>query len=210
MINVNAKLAQQCLEDCREHVAAIETDLNALQKAGTGNVHLLLAATDNLRELLRDHVESDTAALPLHSSAIAAATVESRLLRVLLVEDDFASRLLLQVFLARYGECHVAVNGREAIDAVRSSWQRGQPYDLICMDIMMPEMDGLEAVRQVRALEKTHGVLSSCGSKIVMTTTVDDIRQVSQCFQELCDAYLRKPIDLNELLNTMKSYQLVR
>jgi two-component system chemotaxis response regulator CheY len=129
---------------------------------------------------------------------------------MLLVEDDFASRLLLQTFLSRYGECHVAVNGREAVEAVRSGWDGGETYDLICMDIMMPEMDGREAVRQVRAIEEARGILSTYGAKIIMTTTVDDIKEVMRCFRELCDAYLVKPIDLGSLLRQMKSYQLVQ
>ena len=78
-------------------------------------------------------------------------------LRILLAEDDFACRLLLQTFLSRYGECHIAVNGREAVDAFRAALDSGQGYDLICMDIMMPEMDGREAVRQIRAIEEARG-----------------------------------------------------
>jgi len=73
---------------------------------------------------------------------------------------------------------------------------------------MMPVMDGREAVRHVRALERSHGILSA-GVKIIMTTTVHDIKEVIRCFQELCDAYLMKPIDLAELLSQMKSYKLV-
>jgi two-component system chemotaxis response regulator CheY len=130
--------------------------------------------------------------------------------RFLLVEDDFTSRLLLQTFLSRYGDCHVAVNGREAVDAFRSALDAGQAYDLICMDIMMPEMDGREAVRQVRALEAARGILSTYGTKIVMTTAVDDIKEVIQCFKELCDAYLMKPVNLASLLAQMKSYHLVQ
>jgi two-component system chemotaxis response regulator CheY len=86
--------------------------------------------------------------------------------------------------------------------------EQGLKYDLICMDIMMPEMDGREAVRQVRALEESHGIFSSSGAKIVMTTAVEEIKEVIHCFQELCDAYLMKPIDLAQLLSLMKSYQL--
>ena len=140
----------------------------------------------------------------------ATRSQRGRHLRMLLVEDDFASRLLLQTFLSRYGECHIAVNGREAVEAFRSALERGQRYDLICMDIMMPEMDGREAVRQVRAMEEAHGILSTYGAKIIMTTAVDDIKEVIRCFQELCDAYLVKPIDLAKLLSHMKSYQLVQ
>jgi two-component system chemotaxis response regulator CheY len=74
---------------------------------------------------------------------------------------------------------------------------------------MMPEMDGREAVRQVRALEEARGILCPHGVRIMMTTAVDDVKEVFRCFNELCDAYLVKPIDLSELLEKLKTYQLV-
>ncbi len=95
------------------------------------------------------------------------------------------------------------------MNAYTAALERGQPYDLICMDIMMPEMDGREAVRQIRAMEAAQGILSTFGVKIIMTTTVDDVKEVIRCFQELCDAYLMKPIDLGKLLEHMKSYRMV-
>ncbi len=130
-------------------------------------------------------------------------------LRMLLVEDDFGSRNLLQTFLARYGECHVAVNGREAVDAFRCALEDGHGYHLVCMDIMMPEMDGREAVRRLRAIEQEHGIFSSSGAKIVMTTAVTEIKEVIRCFKELCDAYLMKPIDLEQLVSHLEFYQLI-
>ena len=131
-------------------------------------------------------------------------------LRILLVEDDFASRLLLQIALAAYGECHIAVNGREAVQAFRHGLKSERPYHLICMDIMMPIMDGREAVRLIRETEMAHGILSSAGAKIFMTTTIDELDEVSRCFAELCDAYLLKPIDLSQLLGKMRSFRLIR
>ena len=101
------------------------------------------------------------------------------------------------------------MNGREAVQAFRLAQEQGQPYDLICMDIMMPEMDGREAVRQVRTMEEAQGVLSTYGAKIIMTTAVSDLKEVVRCFRDLCDAYLVKPIDLAQLLAHMKFYDLV-
>jgi len=181
-------------------------------------VRVLLLATDRLRQLTECADSSDEADISDIVADLAQVCLEERParrrqpgdpLRVLLVEDDFASRLLLQTFLSRYGECHIAVNGREAVEAVRLALERGERYDLICMDILMPEMDGREAVRQVRAQEEEQGILSTNGVKIIMTTAVDDIKEVTRCFRELCDAYLMKPIDLNQLLGHMKAHRLV-
>jgi two-component system chemotaxis response regulator CheY len=130
-------------------------------------------------------------------------------MRTLIVEDDFTSRLLLQSFLSKYGVCHVAVNGKEAIVAFRAAQESGDPYDLICMDIMMPEMDGQAAVKEIRAIEEAGGTLSTNGVKIIMTTALDDAKNVVQSFNSLCDAYLFKPIDTGKLLGHLKDLHLV-
>ena len=130
-------------------------------------------------------------------------------MRTLIVEDDFTSRLLLQSFLSHYGECHIAVNGREAVEAFRAAQKSGQTYDLICLDIMMPEMDGHEAIKQIRALEEASGTLSSNGAKIIMTTALDDVHNVVRSFKSLCDAYLFKPIDTAKLLGHIRGMQLI-
>ena len=87
--------------------------------------------------------------------------------------------------------------------------EAGSGYDLICMDILLPEMDGQEAVRQIRSLERERGILSSGGAKIIMTTAVDDMKDVIRSFQELCDAYLVKPVNLGDLRNHLRAFGLV-
>lgn len=130
-------------------------------------------------------------------------------MRTLIVEDDFTSRLLLQSFLSQYGECHIAVDGKEAVAAFQTAQRGGQTYDLICMDIMMPEMDGQTALREIRALEEAGGTLANAGAKIIMTTALDDAKNVVQAFNKLCDAYLFKPIDTGKLLGHMKDLRLI-
>lgn len=130
-------------------------------------------------------------------------------MRTLIAEDDFTSRLLLQAFLSRYGECHVAINGKEAVEAFRLSLKNGRRYNLICMDIMMPEMDGQTAVQEIRGLEEGAGILSTSGAKIIMITALDDVKNVVQSFKSLCDAYIFKPVEIAPLLNHLKLLKLV-
>jgi two-component system chemotaxis response regulator CheY len=130
-------------------------------------------------------------------------------MKTLIVEDDFSSRLLLQSLLGRYGECHVAVNGKEAVQAFQMAKESGRGYDLICMDIMMPEMDGNAALREIREVEAAVGVQSSAAAKVIMTTALTDIKDVITAFQGLCDAYLFKPIDKAKLLEHLQLLRLV-
>jgi len=144
----------------------------------------------------------------LTHKVIRSSADKTRVMRTLIVEDDFMSRLVLQTLFARYGECHMAVNGREAVEAFRSAHENKKPYELICMDIMMPEMDGHAALKQIRDQEESAGILFSDRVKVIMTTALDDVRTVMDSFKGMCDAYLIKPIDVAKLLEHVRSFQL--
>lgn len=130
-------------------------------------------------------------------------------MKMLITEDDFTSRLLLQEILKSYGPIHIAVNGKEAVEAVRLSLEAGEPYNLICLDIMMPEMGGQEALRQIRELEEARSTLSLGRAKIVMTSALDDPKNVINAYKNLCDAYLTKPIQKAKLLEELRKLKLI-
>jgi two-component system chemotaxis response regulator CheY len=130
-------------------------------------------------------------------------------MRTLIVEDDFTSRLLLQSFLTEYGECHIAVNGKEAVAAFRAAQESGKAYDLICLDIMMPEMDGHTALNEIRTMEEAAGTLPAKRVKIIMATALNDVGSVVQSIKGSCDAYLVKPVHKKELLDHIKDLHLV-
>jgi two-component system, chemotaxis family, chemotaxis protein CheY len=130
-------------------------------------------------------------------------------MKTLIVEDDFTSRLLLQELLKGYGPADAAVNGQEAVDAARTAMDAGEPYDLICMDIMMPEMDGQQALKEIRGLEQDRGIISSKGAKIAMTTALNDVKYVNAAFRNLCDGYLVKPIEKARLLSELRGMGLI-
>ena len=128
-------------------------------------------------------------------------------MKTLIVEDDFTSRLLLQELLKHYGSTHIAVNGKEAVAAVRLALDSFEPYDLICLDVMMPEMDGHEALQQIRALEASKSIRRP--SRIIMTTALVDVDNVMQARDQGCDRYLAKPIIKATLLQHLRELALI-
>jgi two-component system chemotaxis response regulator CheY len=130
-------------------------------------------------------------------------------MKALIVEDDFTSRLLLQGILQPHGVCHICVNGREAVDAFRAAIGEKAPYNLVCLDIMMPEMDGQEALRQIREIEANAGIFASDGAKVIMTTALDDKKNIMNAFKEQCDIYLVKPIEKDKLLESLRMLNLI-
>lgn len=145
-------------------------------------------------------------AQPAPAKAPAAAPAG---LHTLIVEDDFVSRRVLQAILAPFGPCEVAVNGREAVQAFRLALADERPYDLVCLDIMMPEMDGRQVLREIRRLEEERRVGGREGVKVVMTTALGDFDTIMGSFRDQCEAYLVKPIHKVELLNTVRGLGLI-
>ncbi|QLA15675.1 response regulator [Desulfolutivibrio sulfoxidireducens] len=132
-------------------------------------------------------------------------------MRVLVVEDDFTSRKVLQKILSPFGEVDIAVNGLEAVEAFESALGDKRPYDLICMDIMMPEMDGQEALKKIRAVEKSQNIRPSDEVKVIMTTALDDPKNVVEAYYKGgATSYVPKPIDKHMLLHLLKNLSLIQ
>lgn len=131
-------------------------------------------------------------------------------MKTLIVEDELTSRTVLRKFLMEFGPTDTVVNGWEAVEAVRLALEEGSHYNLICLDIMMPEMDGHEALIQIRALEADSGIIFPDGAKIVMTTAVGNMESYSKAFDSLCDAYLVKPFSREKLVKKLRLLGLVK
>ncbi|MCP5047269.1 MAG: response regulator [bacterium] len=130
-------------------------------------------------------------------------------MKILIVEDEFNLRRFLQITLAPYGECDIAVNGQEAIEAFKHSLDEEFSYDLICLDIMMPVMDGQETLKKIRETEEARGIYGEEGVKIIMTSAMVDNKNILESFRTGCEGYITKPIDKKKLIEKINELGLL-
>ncbi len=126
------------------------------------------------------------------------------MLKILVVEDELASRKLLTRMMEDYGQCDNAVDGIEGVRMFEESILNDDKYDLICMDIMMPEMDGQEALKKIREIENKHSVLPKDEAKVIMTTALSDPKTVVEAYYKGgATYYLVKPISIGKIKSIM-------
>ena len=130
-------------------------------------------------------------------------------MKVLIAEDDFASRKFMMKHLSQYGECDVTVDGMETIDAFLMATEDGKPYDLICLDVMMPVLDGYQALKAIRDIEKEKKIPDDKMVKIIMMTALNEERNVKKAFELGCTVYSAKPVDLKKLDDVLKKMNLL-
>ncbi len=131
-------------------------------------------------------------------------------MRILIAEDDMTSRRFLSKFLSQYGECDVVVDGMEALDAYLISIKEKEPYDVICLDIMMPKVDGVKVLKAIRDFEKQRGIMPDNKAKIIMITALTDTENVNKAFELGCEAYAAKPIDTDKLIEVMENLDIIK
>jgi len=130
-------------------------------------------------------------------------------MRILIAEDDFASRKFMLKFLSNYGECDVTVDGMEAVDAFLMALEDGEGYDLVTLDIMMPVLDGYQALKAIRDIEKERGIPEDQMAKIIMTTALNESRNVKKAFELGCTVYSGKPINQEKFEGVLKKFGMM-
>jgi len=131
-------------------------------------------------------------------------------MRILIVEDDTNSRRFLQKFLSKYGECDAVVDGLEALEAFILSINDEKNYDLVCLDLMMPRVDGVSTLKAIRDLEKQKKVRLEDRVKVIITTALDDQEFVKKALELGCDLFISKPIDIQLLTKGLVTIGLIQ
>lgn len=130
-------------------------------------------------------------------------------MRTMVVEDDYITSQVMQEIMLSFGSCDVAEDGMLAIELFQTAHLTGMLYDVVFLDIMMPEMDGQEVLAKIRKIEEMNGVLGLDGVKIIMTTALDDFNNIKSAFVGQAEGYIVKPIDKDKVIKALDNLGLL-
>ena len=126
--------------------------------------------------------------------------------KILIVDDSASIRQSLLDILTPFATCEVATNGQEAVDLIKRTQGTGNDFDIILMDIIMPEKDGLTAVKEIREFESLMGWNGDDRLTIIIATTIKDPSRIVVAQYECgADAYIAKPFTRDTVLQTLNS-----
>ncbi|ACH37404.1 MULTISPECIES: response regulator [Citrifermentans] len=128
----------------------------------------------------------------------------------LIVEDNEFSREALRLFLAPHAEIELAADGQEGVELFQNALARGNRFDLVLLDVVMPKLDGQQALKLMRQAEKDYAVTEKQKAVIIMTTALTSAEQMQQALWDGdCTDYLVKPIVRADLLALLRRYRLL-
>jgi signal transduction histidine kinase/CheY-like chemotaxis protein len=151
-------------------------------------------------EVLAPNLAAD-ALIEVADQAEAPATAPARGLSVLVAEDNEINALLMRSLLTRLGHhAVITTNGEEALESWLAAKSAGAPYDLVLMDIQMPQLDGIETTKRIRAREAGQPGRQTPILALTANTLVEDRYA---CFEAGMDGFLIKPLDREKLADAL-------
>ena len=120
------------------------------------------------------------------------------MLKILVAEDDEANRKFLSKLLAKFGEVTVVADGFQAVKSYMQAMDDKEPYQLVCLDVMMPRIDGYKALDAIRDLENKNALTAGERAKIIMISALDEGGFDEELAGNQYDCYMSKPIDILE------------
>lgn len=131
-------------------------------------------------------------------------------MKILIVDDELRIRELLIRMMAKYGECEAVESGQAALEAFKAAQMKGEPFDLITLDIAMPDVNGLDVLFQIREMEKIAGVPADRRVSIIMATGLTDKDTFITSIKGGCDDYISKPFDRDTIEKKLLSLGLLK
>ncbi len=130
-------------------------------------------------------------------------------MKILVVDDEIVSRKKMMKITNDFGPCDGAQNGKDALSLVKTALAEWKLYDLITLDVSMPDISGTEVLSSIRKMEEERGLDEEEQAKILMVTSHSDMETVKACVGK-CNGYMIKPFNKEVLLEKMKKIGLIR
>ena len=128
-------------------------------------------------------------------------------MRFLVVDDDQNCRRIIQLFLKPYGESLCVGSGEEAIKAHQTALAEGKPFDVIYLDMVMPEISGLDVVAAIRSHETAAGLAEQV--PVLMLTGETDVSHINMAKAYGVFEYILKPIQEERLIQGLERLDLI-
>ena len=130
-------------------------------------------------------------------------------MKILIVDDEMVSRRKMEIIMREYGECQAVENGNAAIRAFTEAIEAGTPFDLITLDISLPDMEGTMVLKMFRELEKGNAIPEDRRVKVLMVTAHGEQETVMSSISAGCDDYIKKPFTLERITRKLEKIGLV-
>ena len=129
-------------------------------------------------------------------------------MRTLVVDDELVSRKKMIKILNTFGPCDSVQNGKAAISVIKTAVEESNQYNLITLDISMPDISGTQVLTAIREIEDDHELTTEKKAKILMVTSHSDIETVKACAGK-CNGYVVKPFNKELLVEKMTKINLL-
>ena len=130
-------------------------------------------------------------------------------MKALIVDDMLVDRKVLVQILSKYAECETADSAVVAFEKIVTSLENNDPYDLICLDILMPKIDGEETIQKIRRLETIEKYKDLKKPKILIVTSSEERAETLKKMPNGPHGYIIKPINRASLLDFLNKFGLV-
>ncbi|NMC62018.1 MAG: response regulator [SAR324 cluster bacterium] len=131
-------------------------------------------------------------------------------MKILIAEDEPTTLLLMRSMMSSFGDCAGFETGKATLKAFEDAWEAGEPYDVICLDIMLPDMSGHDVLKAIRAFESRYSLEDDEKAKIIMTTALHDEENFLQAHEEGSEWFLSKPISKNQVKALFEEFGLIK
>ena len=129
-------------------------------------------------------------------------------MRILIAEDDVANAKFLSKYLSKFGEVVITPDGIAAVDEFVKHLEKGENFELVCLDIMMPKIDGYKALASIRDAERKLGTPRDKRCKVIMISALDEGFDASYASDDY-EEYMCKPIDIMKFDSLIRKLEII-